>query len=81
MRSFIVKSQNTNFFYRTKQTFAMIINYTLNDLSLGDAMEQTKYVANSEAWKLYDPLFTQYRSLYQRDVQKVSFIANLRWSF
>ena len=34
-------------------------------------MEQTKYVANDKAWKLYDPLYTQYRSLYQRDVQKV----------
>ena len=36
-------------------------------------MEQTKYMANDKAWELYDPLYTHYRSLYQRDVQRVRF--------
>ena len=43
----------------------------LNACFVGEGMEQTKYAPNSEAWKLYDPIYTEYRALYQRDVQKV----------
>ncbi|XP_076821304.1 E3 ubiquitin-protein ligase UBR3-like [Clavelina lepadiformis] len=35
----------------------------------GDTMEQTTYLPNDAAWKLYDPVFMEHRTLYKRDMQ------------
>jgi len=37
-----------------------------------DAMEQTKFVMKTSSWKLYDPIFTEQRIVYRRDVQEVT---------
>nr|CAB3260717.1 uncharacterized protein LOC100175735 [Phallusia mammillata] len=36
----------------------------------GGAMEQTTYVPNEKSWQLYDPIFTEHRTLYKRHIRQ-----------
>ncbi|XP_078489238.1 E3 ubiquitin-protein ligase ubr3 [Ciona intestinalis] len=36
----------------------------------GEAMDQTTYILNNTAWKYYDPVFTEHRTLYKKVVQQ-----------
>uniref|UniRef100_F6RPY5 E3 ubiquitin-protein ligase n=1 Tax=Ciona intestinalis TaxID=7719 RepID=F6RPY5_CIOIN len=38
----------------------------------GEAMDQTTYILNNTAWKYYDPVFTEHRTLYKKVVQQAS---------